>query len=139
MMNFPNKKSPEEIFGRTFHLNYLFVCALLVILGIVVDPTTAGVGDSHRAMGYEEPYRDKIEKWILIWWLLAPDVNRYWSISASAGNKCKGEFQYCLSDADISTYEEIEEIQFRILVFNDDDYSNDRRYEVKVFFNQMQE
>ena len=35
------------------------VFALLVILGIVVDPTTAGVGDSKRAMGYEEPYRDK--------------------------------------------------------------------------------
>ena len=35
------------------------VFALLVILGIVVDPTTAGVGDSMRAMGYEEPYRDK--------------------------------------------------------------------------------
>ena len=37
------------------------VFALLVILGIVVDPTTAGVGDSQRAMGYEEPYRDEIE------------------------------------------------------------------------------
>ena len=37
------------------------VFALLVILGIVVDPTTAGVGDSQRALGYEEPYRDKIE------------------------------------------------------------------------------
>ena len=36
------------------------VFALLVILGIVVDPTTAGVGDSKRAMGYEEPYRDKV-------------------------------------------------------------------------------
>ncbi len=36
------------------------VFALLVILGIVVDPTTAGVGDSKRAMGYEEPYRDKM-------------------------------------------------------------------------------
>ena len=35
------------------------VFALLVILGIVVDPTTAGVGDSVRAMGYEEPYKDK--------------------------------------------------------------------------------
>ena len=35
------------------------VFALLVILGIVVDPTTAGVGDFKRAMGYEEPYRDK--------------------------------------------------------------------------------
>ncbi len=36
------------------------VFALLVILGIVVDPTTAGVGDSVRAMGYEEPYKDKV-------------------------------------------------------------------------------
>ena len=32
------------------------VFALLVILGIVVDPTTAGVGDSKRALGYEVPY-----------------------------------------------------------------------------------
>ena len=37
------------------------VFALLVILGIVVDPTTAGVGDSVRAMGYEVPYKDKTE------------------------------------------------------------------------------
>ena len=37
------------------------VFALLVILGIVVDPTTAGVGDSRRAMRYEEPYRDNPE------------------------------------------------------------------------------
>ncbi len=37
------------------------VFALLVILGIVVDPTTAGVSDSRRAMGYEEPYRDNPE------------------------------------------------------------------------------
>ena len=34
------------------------VFALLVILGVVVDPTTAGVGDSKRALGYEEPYQD---------------------------------------------------------------------------------
>ena len=34
------------------------VFALLVILGVVVDPTTAGVGDSRRAMGYEEPWKD---------------------------------------------------------------------------------
>ncbi len=37
------------------------VFALLVILGIVVDPTTAGVGDSIRAMGYEGPWYDKPE------------------------------------------------------------------------------
>lgn len=34
------------------------VFALLVILGIVVDPTTAGVDDSKRAMTYEVPYKD---------------------------------------------------------------------------------
>ena len=31
------------------------VFALLPILGIVADPTTAGVGDSEQAMGYTEP------------------------------------------------------------------------------------
>lgn len=31
------------------------VFTLLAILGIVVDPTTAGVGDSEQAMGYDEP------------------------------------------------------------------------------------
>ena len=35
------------------------VFALLVILGVVVDPTTAGIGDSKRALGYDEPYQDK--------------------------------------------------------------------------------
>ena len=35
------------------------VFALLVILGIVVDPTTAGIGDSERAMSYEEPWQDE--------------------------------------------------------------------------------
>jgi phi LC3 family holin len=34
------------------------VFALLVVLGIVVDPTTVGVGDSKRALGYEEPWTD---------------------------------------------------------------------------------
>ena len=34
------------------------VFALLVILGIVVDPTTAGVNDSKRAMTYEVPHED---------------------------------------------------------------------------------
>lgn len=34
------------------------VFALLVILGVVVDPTTVGVGDSKRAMNYEEPWDD---------------------------------------------------------------------------------
>lgn len=34
------------------------VFALLAILGIVVDPTTDGVGDSNRAMSYQEPWKD---------------------------------------------------------------------------------
>lgn len=34
------------------------VFALLVVLGIVVDPTTAGIKDSDRAMGYSEPWED---------------------------------------------------------------------------------
>ena len=38
------------------------VFGLLVILGIVVDPTTAGVGDSERAMSYDEPWQDEPEE-----------------------------------------------------------------------------
>lgn len=30
---------------------------LLAIAGILIDPTTEGVSDSARAMGYEEPYK----------------------------------------------------------------------------------
>ena len=32
------------------------VFALLVILGVVVDPTTEGIRDSSRAMEYSKPY-----------------------------------------------------------------------------------
>lgn len=40
-------------------INAAFV--LLSILGIVVDPTTEGIGDSERAMTYSEPYpKDKV-------------------------------------------------------------------------------
>lgn len=55
------------IFGVTLNLETLVgkliavvdaVFAVLVILGIVVDPTTAGIGDSDRAMGYEIPWDD---------------------------------------------------------------------------------
>lgn len=35
------------------------VFAVLVILGIVVDPTTSGVGDSNRALLYHEPWVDE--------------------------------------------------------------------------------
>lgn len=34
------------------------VFTLLAILGIVTDPTTAGVGDSQQALGYDEPRKE---------------------------------------------------------------------------------
>lgn len=34
------------------------IFAVLVILGIVEDPTTAGVGDSSQAMTYTEPKKE---------------------------------------------------------------------------------
>lgn len=34
------------------------VFSVMAILGIVVDPTTAGVRDSNRAMFYTEPHKD---------------------------------------------------------------------------------
>lgn len=34
------------------------VFAVLVILGVVNDPTTAGISDSERAKGYEVPWKD---------------------------------------------------------------------------------
>lgn len=37
------------------------VFALLVVLGIVVDPTTEGVGDSERALSYNEPWTEPDE------------------------------------------------------------------------------
>ncbi len=35
------------------------VFSVLVVLGVVVDPTTEGTGDSARALAYTEPYSDK--------------------------------------------------------------------------------
>lgn len=55
------------VFGYTIDLTTMVgklqavvdaVFALLVILGIVVDPTTSGVGDSNRALSYEKPWVD---------------------------------------------------------------------------------
>lgn len=38
------------------------VFAVMVVLGVVNDPTTEGLSDSNRAMTYEEPYKDGDEK-----------------------------------------------------------------------------
>lgn len=34
------------------------VLTFLGLIGVIVDPTTAGIGDSERAMGYAEPWDD---------------------------------------------------------------------------------
>lgn len=34
------------------------VLTFLGLIGVIVDPTTAGIEDSNRAMGYEEPWVD---------------------------------------------------------------------------------
>jgi len=38
------------------------VLQVLSLLGLIVDPTTAGVADSQRALGYEEPYQQDNEQ-----------------------------------------------------------------------------
>lgn len=37
------------------------VFAVLTILGVTNDPTTAGIGDSQRALGYDEPWQDNLK------------------------------------------------------------------------------
>ena len=37
------------------------VLTFLGLIGVIVDPTTAGIGDSDRAMGYIEPWDDDRE------------------------------------------------------------------------------
>jgi phi LC3 family holin len=34
------------------------VLTFLGLIGVIVDPTTAELGDSNRAMGYQEPWED---------------------------------------------------------------------------------
>ena len=38
------------------------VLTFLGLIGVIVDPTTAGLGDSDRAMSYEEPWQDVEEE-----------------------------------------------------------------------------
>jgi len=35
------------------------VLTFLGLIGVLVDPTTVGIGDSERAMSYEEPWDDR--------------------------------------------------------------------------------
>lgn len=59
------------VFGYTLELGELgnrllavvnAVFSLLAVLGVVADPTTEGLGDSQRALGYQAPYRDGGDK-----------------------------------------------------------------------------
>ena len=34
-------------------------CVIVAVLGYINDPTTSGLSDSQRAMGYEKPRKDK--------------------------------------------------------------------------------
>ena len=36
------------------------VLTFLGLIGVIVDPTTAGLGDSDRALGYEVPWDDEL-------------------------------------------------------------------------------
>ena len=38
------------------------VLTFLGLIGVIVDPTTAGIEDSNRAMSYEEPWVDPVEE-----------------------------------------------------------------------------
>ena len=37
------------------------VLTFLGLIGVIVDPTTAGIGDSERAMSYAEPWDDRVD------------------------------------------------------------------------------
>lgn len=38
------------------------ILTFLGLIGVIVDPTTAGIEDSDRAMSYEEPWVDPVEQ-----------------------------------------------------------------------------
>lgn len=39
------------LFSNPFRLG----CVVLAVLGVIIDPTTKGIGDSTRALGYTKP------------------------------------------------------------------------------------
>lgn len=38
------------------------VLTFLGLVGVLIDPTTEGIGDSKRALAYEEPWKDEPEE-----------------------------------------------------------------------------
>ena len=44
----------KDVFLNPYQLG----CVIIAILGIFIDPTTSGFGDSNRALTYSKPYKD---------------------------------------------------------------------------------
>ena len=47
----------EAIVGL-FSNPFMLVSVVLAVLGVFVDPTTAGIGDSKRALSYKSPVKE---------------------------------------------------------------------------------
>lgn len=43
-----------SLFSNPFRLG----CVFIAVMGVFVDPTTAGIGDSSRALGYNKPSKE---------------------------------------------------------------------------------
>lgn len=52
--------APDALSDRLIDIiNTVFT--LLAVMGVVTDPTTVGLGDSRRALGYDEPSAGEVE------------------------------------------------------------------------------
>lgn len=47
-----------EAVVNLFNNPFMLVSAVLAVLGVFVDPTTAGISDSQRAMSYKSPVKE---------------------------------------------------------------------------------
>ena len=47
-----------EAVVNLFNNPFMLVSVVLAVLGVFVDPTTAGVGDSKRALSYKSPAKE---------------------------------------------------------------------------------
>ena len=47
-----------EAVVNQFSNPFMLVSVVLAVLGVFVDPTTAGIGDSKRAMSYKSPVKE---------------------------------------------------------------------------------
>ena len=51
-----------DIFVAAVQNPVVVVAVLVSVFNALTDPTTAGVSDSNRAMGYVQPYKDRVVK-----------------------------------------------------------------------------